>query len=190
MDTLRSLSGRLACRKLYSAESHAAEVVGLLLARWLLEQGGLLADRIVIPLDAHRGWFKASDESDVMGRRADLLLISFDVLRRIVKCVVVEVKLREELTSSARSALCRVMREQKLTRPRSGFVISSTQIFIQVPGRIWRYVQRVHDSSFLLACNALPDTAFWGKIAYRRIFNWWTIWTGDIPSDLVAQSRI
>ncbi len=114
LDTLRSLSGRLAL-KLYSSETHTAEVVGLLLARWLLEQGGLLAERIVIPLDAHRGWFKATDDSLLAARRADLLLISFDSSRRIVKCVVVEVKLREELTASGRSSLYSVMREQAET---------------------------------------------------------------------------
>ena len=86
-----------------------------LLARWLLEQGGLLAERIVIPLDAHRGWFKATDDSLLAARRADLLLISFDSSRRIVKCVVVEVKLREELTASGRSSLYSVMREQAET---------------------------------------------------------------------------
>ena len=70
---------------------------------------------IAIPLDAHRGWFKATDDSLLAARRADLLLISFDSSRRIVKCVVVEVKLREELTASGRSSLYSVMREQAET---------------------------------------------------------------------------
>ena len=61
LDTLRSLSGRLVL-KFLSAETHSAEVVGLLLARWLMEQSGVLADQIVIPLDAHRGWFKPTQE--------------------------------------------------------------------------------------------------------------------------------
>ena len=44
---------------------------------------GLLAERIVIPLDAHRGWFKPTDDSLLAARRADLLLISFDSSRRM-----------------------------------------------------------------------------------------------------------
>src|SRR5262249_44251596 len=56
LEALRSLSGRLALR-LESGRNQAAEVVGLLLARWLLERVGLLEERIVIPLDAHRTWF-------------------------------------------------------------------------------------------------------------------------------------
>jgi hypothetical protein len=114
LDTLRSLSGRLAL-KFLSAESHAAEVVGLLLARWLMEQCGLLKDRLVIPLDAHRGWFKVIAGSDLTGRRADLLLVSLDESKRLVKCQVVEVKLREELTAAGRNSLYHEMHEQAET---------------------------------------------------------------------------
>ena len=110
LETLRSLSGRLAL-KLLSSESHSAEVVGLLLARWLMEQSGLLLDRIVIPLDAHRGWFRAGEENG-MGRRADLLLVTLVPSKRIVKFLVVEVKLREELTASGKASLYREMHEQ------------------------------------------------------------------------------
>ncbi|MGI9067834.1 MAG: ATP-binding protein [Pyrinomonadaceae bacterium] len=108
LDTLRSLSGRLAL-KLLSAESASAEVVGLVLARWLMEQSGLLADQIVIPLDAHRGWFSATG---LTGRRADLLLIGLDASLRTVRCVIVEVKLREELTVGGRTSLYRDMHDQ------------------------------------------------------------------------------
>lgn len=111
LETLRSLSGRLAL-KLLSSESHAAEVVGLLLARWLMEQSGLLRDRIVIPLDAHRGWFKSDDAGGGGVRRADLLLVTLLPSQRVVKFLVVEVKLREELTSSGRTTLYREMYEQ------------------------------------------------------------------------------
>ena len=57
MDTLRSLSGKLALQLLASNNTQTAEVIGLLLARWLLGYVGILADHVVIPLDAHRMWF-------------------------------------------------------------------------------------------------------------------------------------
>lgn len=110
LNTLRSLSGRLVL-KFLSAESHSAEVVGLLLAHWLMEQSGLLTEQIVIPLDAHRGWFRPT-EDNLSGRRADLLLVTLDLVRRVVNCVVVEVKLRDELTSTGRTALYKDMHEQ------------------------------------------------------------------------------
>lgn len=114
LDALRSLSGRLAL-KMISAESNAAEVVGLLLARWLMEQSGLLEQRIVIPLDAHPGWFKVGEENALSGRRADLLLVGLEPSRRLVKCVVVEVKFREDLTAAGRSSLYQEMRAQAET---------------------------------------------------------------------------
>lgn len=110
LDTLRSLSGRLVL-KFLSAETHSAEVVGLLLARWLMEQSGLLAEQIVIPLDAHRGWFRPTQDN-LSARRADLLLVDLDHLRRVVNCIVVEVKLRDELTSTGRTSLYKDMHEQ------------------------------------------------------------------------------
>src|SRR5260221_1316792 len=108
LEALRSLSGRLALRFM-SSSTQTAEVVGLLLARWLLEHTGVLAERIVIPLDAHRGWFASGDRSQ---QRADLLLLSFDSKSRTVFGKVVEVKLREELSASTRTQLYRKMRHQ------------------------------------------------------------------------------
>ncbi len=113
VEALRSLSGRLALR-LLASPNHAAEVVGLLLARWLLERADLLHDSIVIPLDAHLGWFRTSGESDgdLTQRRADLLFVSFDEPRRLLDMIVVEVKLRESLTESSRATLYEAMRLQ------------------------------------------------------------------------------
>jgi len=108
LETLRSLSGRLALR-LESGRNQAAEVVGLLLARWLLERVGLLVQRVVIPIDAHRSWFTASE--DQSGRRADLVLVGF-VEPNTLRLDIVEVKLREELVGSARSDLYAEMRRQ------------------------------------------------------------------------------
>jgi DNA phosphorothioation-dependent restriction protein DptH len=108
LEGLRSLSGRLALRFMSSA-TQSAEVVGLLLARWLLEEVGVLSDRIVVPLDAHRSWFTSGERSQ---QRADLLLVSLDPKSRTVFGKVVEVKLREELPAAARSKLYRKMREQ------------------------------------------------------------------------------
>ncbi len=106
LEGLRSLSGRLALR-LEGSTSRAKEVVGLLFARWLMEELGALEDRIVIPLDAHRSWFQGPGSQ----RRADLLLVGFPG-SGIVRMDVVEVKLREDLSAAARGPLYRSMREQ------------------------------------------------------------------------------
>lgn len=108
LEALRSLSGRLALRFMASP-TQTAEVVGLLLARWLLEHTGLLEDRIVVPLDAHRTWFSGASGSQ---QRADLLLLSFDSKTRTIFGQVVEVKLREELATASRTQLYRKMRDQ------------------------------------------------------------------------------
>jgi len=115
LETLRSLSGRIALR-LLSSPNQSREVVGLLLARWLLGQAGLLEDRIIIPLDAHRAWFQ-KPTGLVTGeqgsqQRADLLLVGFDPVTSTVELTVVEVKLREGLSDTERSYLYRQMRDQ------------------------------------------------------------------------------
>jgi len=106
LEGLRSLSGRLALR-LEGSTTRAKEVVGLLFARWLMEEIGTLENRIVLPLDAHRSWFQGPGPQ----RRADLLLVGFPEAG-IVRMDVIEVKLREELPPSARVQLYSSMREQ------------------------------------------------------------------------------
>jgi hypothetical protein len=106
LEGLRSLSGRLALR-LEGSSTRAKEVVGLLFARWLMEEIGALENRIVLPLDAHRSWFQGVGPQ----RRADLLLVGFPG-DGVVRMDVVEVKLRDELAPAARGALYREMREQ------------------------------------------------------------------------------
>jgi hypothetical protein len=112
LDTLRSLSGRLALR-MESSGTQAAEVVGLLLARWLLDRADLLDHRLVVPLDAHRAWFEdANDDGEAASRhRADLLLVGF-APPQTIRLDVVEVKLRRELSAPERSELYAKMRHQ------------------------------------------------------------------------------
>jgi hypothetical protein len=109
LETLRSMSGRLAL-KLESGRNQAAEVIGLLLARWLLDRLGLLERRVVIPLDAHRNWFDRGSE-DRSQRRADLLLVGF-IEPNALRFDIVEIKLREDLSESGRSDLYAQMRRQ------------------------------------------------------------------------------
>ncbi|MFT3769609.1 MAG: hypothetical protein QM820_29590 [Minicystis sp.] len=113
LDTLRSLSGRLALR-LEGGSTQAAEVVGLLLARWLLDRVGLLDERLVVPLDAHRSWFavdKKGGEETAPQQRADLLLVGFSPPQTL-RFDIVEVKLREELSGPARTQLYAEMQRQ------------------------------------------------------------------------------
>lgn len=116
LDALRSMSGRLALRLLASG-TRVAEIGGLLLARWLLESVGVLEDRLVIPVDAHHAWFEDPQGEAMLGsassrRRADLLVVGFDPVRRVIDAVVIEVKWRESLNASERGALYKGMREQ------------------------------------------------------------------------------
>jgi len=106
LEGLRSLSGRLALR-LEGSTTRAKEVVGLLFARWLMEEIGALENRIVLPLDAHRSWFRGPRSQ----RRADLLLVGFPG-NDVVRMDVIEVKLRDDLPAAARGPLYRSMREQ------------------------------------------------------------------------------
>jgi hypothetical protein len=115
VDTLRSLSGKLALRLLAANTTQTAEVVGLLLARWLLEYVGILADHVVIPLDAHRAWFtppKRADEANSSAKRADLLLVGFRPAERVIRVNIVEVKFREDLAQVARLGLYTEMAAQ------------------------------------------------------------------------------
>lgn len=109
LEGLRSLSGRLALR-LEGSTSRAKEVVGLLFARWLLEELGALESRFVIPLDAHRSWFQGPGSQ----RRADLLLVGITEQMKI-RMDIIEVKLRDELPPASRGPLYQSMREQTET---------------------------------------------------------------------------
>ncbi len=106
LEGLRSLSGRLALR-LEGSNTRAKEVVGLLFARWLMEDIGALENRIVLPLDAHQSWFVGPGPQ----RRADLLLVGFPG-NGVIRLDVIEVKLRDDLPQTARAPLYRTMREQ------------------------------------------------------------------------------
>ena len=112
---LRSLSGRLALR-LLATPSRTREIMGLLFARWLMERAGLLEDRVIIPLDAHLGWFRQRDSSgdsvELANQRADLLLVGLEPAEATITFTVVEIKMRESLTHGERAFLYRTMREQ------------------------------------------------------------------------------
>jgi len=141
LEALRSLSGRLALR-FEAGRAQAAEVIGLLLARWLLEHVGVLNDRIVIPLDAHRKWFANDGEEVQSQRRADLLLVGFEK-GHTLRLDIVEVKLRDDLPMAARSRLYSDMHEQventhqrlrdlfdpdRFTQPRADFALRAKEL--------------------------------------------------------------
>ena len=125
LDSLRSLSGRLALR-LEGSSTRAKEVVGLLFARWLMEEIGALDNRIVLPLDAHRAWFMGPGPQ----RRADLLLVGFPG-NGVVRMDVIEVKLRDDLAPSARGPLYRAMREQTDTTEERLRTLFDPELYVQ-----------------------------------------------------------
>lgn len=107
IEALRSVSGRLALR-LFSGPTAMREIVGLLLTRLLLEDTGLLEDRVLVPVDSHRSWF----EGEGSHQRADLLLVHVEPLTRTIDITVIEVKARMTLLESDRGQLYGEMRAQ------------------------------------------------------------------------------
>jgi hypothetical protein len=162
LEGLRSLSGRLALR-LEGSVTRAKEVVGLLFARWLLEEIGALENRIVLPLDAHQSWFSGPGSQ----RRADLLLVGFPG-NGVVRMDVIEVKLRDELLPAARGPLYRSMNEQTdiaqsrlkalfdpdhFALPRADFLLRSKEL----TGALSFYIRRAVRYGLLLPASG--DTA-------------------------------
>ncbi|MGP4097186.1 methylation-associated defense system ATP-binding protein MAD8 [Nonomuraea sp. KM90] len=104
-DQLRLLSGRLAFKLASAASTAQTEVLGLSLARLFLDYQGVLADQIVIPLDAHlelyRGPRQRVDEvGEAIGfKRADLALFGLNARNRTLTCRLVEVKCYRNLSA-------------------------------------------------------------------------------------------
>lgn len=103
-DQLRLLSGRLAFKLASSAPTQRTEVLGLALARLYLDYQGVLADQILVPLDAHLELYReVRQRVDVVGetvglQRTDLALFSLDARRRAITCRLVEVKCYSSLS--------------------------------------------------------------------------------------------
>jgi hypothetical protein len=144
LDLLRSLSGRLAL-KLLSSPTHVNEALGLAMARLFLEQYGLLADRCVLPLDAHVDLFgaagqEATIEDDVSLQRGDLLLVACDPGSRALHFYVIEVKWRSDLSDLSAYVSLRQQIETQLNQSQE----SLRRLFdprFQSPDRIDRQVQ-------------------------------------------------
>ncbi|MER5623052.1 hypothetical protein ABT061_18630 [Streptosporangium sp. NPDC002544] len=97
-DQLRLLSGRLAFKLASAVPTERTEVLGLALARLYLDYQGVLADQILVPLDAHLELYReARKRADEVGeavglQRTDLALFGLDARRRTITCRLVEVK--------------------------------------------------------------------------------------------------
>ena len=97
-DQMRLLSGRLAFKLASAAPTQRTEVLGLALARLYLDYQGVLADQILVPLDAHLELYReARKRADEVGetvglQRTDLALFDLDARRRTITCRLVEVK--------------------------------------------------------------------------------------------------
>ncbi len=181
LETLRSLSGRLALR-LERGANQVAEVVGLLLSRWLLDRAGLLEDRLVIPLDAHRHWF-ASDEAHGSERRADLLLLRLEKARKIIVHVV-EVKHRTSLSGAARSALYADMRRQT----------ESTEKVLRERFALDLYTEPRQDA-FFCAKELASALAFYARRAHRygllssAALEQWLVFVEDLDEGYTLELR-
>ncbi|MDT0468735.1 methylation-associated defense system ATP-binding protein MAD8 [Streptomyces gibsoniae] len=106
-EQLRLLSGSLAFKLASVARNQRKEVVGLALARLVLEDQGQLASSVVVPLDAHPELYRdarkrmRSGQDDAPLRRTDLGLFHIDSDRRVLTCDLVEVKCYASLADLA-----------------------------------------------------------------------------------------
>lgn len=113
LETLRSLSGRLALR-LLSAPTQVQGALGMALSRLFLEAYGLLDDSIVIPLDAHPELVARDLATGAPKLRGDLLVVSASPAERHLQFLIVEAKcysgaglgedLREGITAQLRNS--------------------------------------------------------------------------------------
>ncbi|MGZ3116800.1 methylation-associated defense system ATP-binding protein MAD8 [Streptomyces sp. H62] len=123
-DQLRLLSGRLAFKLASTSATQRTEVLGLALARLYLDYQGVLADQVLVPLDAHQNLYReARRRADAVGetvgmRRTDLALFGFELdhtapQRRLITCRLVEVKCYNSLDGiTAHEMLKATMTEQ------------------------------------------------------------------------------
>ncbi|QDU76841.1 AAA-like domain protein [Bremerella volcania] len=97
LDSLRSLSGRLAL-KLIASPNQRAEALGLALAKLYLDHQGIFTNQIVVPLDAHVDLYReprkaAADlQEEVSLKRTDLALFDLNAATRTITCNLIEVK--------------------------------------------------------------------------------------------------
>lgn len=91
LETLRSLSGRLALKVL----SHPTQVqgaLGMALSRLFLESYKLLEDAIIVPLDAHPELVTAGTPAGEPQLRSDLMIVSAEPNTRHLRILLVEAK--------------------------------------------------------------------------------------------------
>ncbi|MFJ9431102.1 hypothetical protein ACIRQY_15785 [Streptomyces sp. NPDC101490] len=97
-EQLRLLNGSLAFKLASVARNQRKEVLGLALARLVLEARGQLASGVVVPLDSHQDLYRDArkrvrgGQEEAPLRRTDLALFRIDTERRLLTCDLVEVK--------------------------------------------------------------------------------------------------
>jgi hypothetical protein len=95
--SLQSLSGQLPL-KLIAAPTQRTEALGLSLARLFLKRQSVLANQIVVPLDAHTDLYEeprrvAEGQGESLGlQRTDLALFDLNSETQTIRCNLVEVK--------------------------------------------------------------------------------------------------
>lgn len=109
LEDLRAVSSSL-IMQLNSGKNKAFEVVGAAFTKRVLEKKKILTNSFLIPIDLHQDLFEGlSTESK---SRADHLLVSIDVDKRIIEMMVIEVKCRKFLSNSESDELKAKMKEQ------------------------------------------------------------------------------
>jgi DNA phosphorothioation-dependent restriction protein DptH len=109
LEDLRAVSSSL-IMQLNSGKNKAFEVVGAAFTKRVLEKKKILTNAFLIPIDLHQDLFEGLNSESKS--RADHLLVSIDVNKRVIEMMVIEVKCRRFLSGSDTEELKEKMKEQ------------------------------------------------------------------------------
>ncbi|MGW6403391.1 methylation-associated defense system ATP-binding protein MAD8 [Streptomyces sp. NPDC055134] len=153
-DQLRLLSGNLAFKLASTSPNQRTEVLGLSLARLYLGYQGVLANQIVVPLDAHPELYRDTRRQvrelgdSLSFQRSDLALFHLDERSRTITCGLVEVKCYTALQDIGAYQQLKAKVAQQLDRSQEVLAASFDPAHTD-PGRVDRSVKNLGLASML-----------------------------------------
>lgn len=109
LEDIRAVSSSLVLQ-LNSSKNKAFEVIGTAFTKRVLEKKGFLKEAFLIPIDLHQNLFEGLQMESKS--RADNLLVSIDLEKRVVNVFVIEIKCRNFLGEAEHAELKIKIREQ------------------------------------------------------------------------------
>jgi hypothetical protein len=109
LEDIRAVSSSLVLQ-LNSSKNKAFEVIGTAFTKRVLEKKGFLKEAFLIPIDLHQNLFEGLQMESKS--RADNLLVSIDIEKRVLNIFVVEIKCRNFLGEAEHAELKLKIKEQ------------------------------------------------------------------------------